>query len=229
MRVAGIKRFGGPVEIIDVPGPRVPRDGEVLIAVKAAGVGNWDEGDAVLTHPLPLADQGTWAPWLLAPAALIARKPPDVEWEVAGAFPVRALTALQVLDDTLAVKAGESLLVGGAGTVTGGLIVALAVQRGVKVFATAGSSSAERASRVGATTVVDYHDSDWPEQIRAARGSGVDAAVNTAPDGAASALRGVRDSGRLATITSDPPPSERGIRVDSVYVRPNAAQLEVGR
>jgi NADPH:quinone reductase-like Zn-dependent oxidoreductase len=42
---------------------------EVLIQVKAAGVANWDEfgrevtdwaaGDEVITHPLPLRDQGT--------------------------------------------------------------------------------------------------------------------------------------------------------------------------
>src|SRR4029453_10274574 len=32
-------------------------------------------GDQVLTHPVPLRHQGTWAQWLLAPAALVARKP----------------------------------------------------------------------------------------------------------------------------------------------------------
>src|SRR3954454_15952605 len=103
MRVAGVEHRGGPVETLEVADTRAPRDGEVLIEVKAAGVGNWDEivragdwdvgrtppmalgveaagvvaavgsgvqgwsvGDEVLTHPLPLADQGTWAPWLIA-------------------------------------------------------------------------------------------------------------------------------------------------------------------
>jgi hypothetical protein len=37
----------------------------------------------------------------------------------------------------------------------------------------------------------------------------------------------VRDGGRLATITSDPPEPERGIRIASVYVGPDAAQLEL--
>jgi NADPH:quinone reductase-like Zn-dependent oxidoreductase len=32
-------------------------------------------GDQVLTHPLPLRHQGAWAEWLVAPAALVARKP----------------------------------------------------------------------------------------------------------------------------------------------------------
>jgi NADPH:quinone reductase-like Zn-dependent oxidoreductase len=43
MRAAGIRRFGGDVEVLDLPDPRDPGSGEVLISVRAAGVGNWDE------------------------------------------------------------------------------------------------------------------------------------------------------------------------------------------
>lgn len=38
--------------------------------------------------------------------------------------------------------------------------------------------------------------------------------------------RVVRDRGRLATITSDPPEPERGVDVGSVYMRPDGDQLE---
>ena len=38
-------------------------------------------------------------------------------------------------------------------------------------------------------------------------------------------MRAVRDGGRCATITSDPPRAERGIEVRSIYVRPDAEQL----
>ena len=57
-------------------------------------------------------------------------------------------------------------------------------------------------------------------------GHGVDAAANAANAGAATALRAVADGGRLATITSDPPEPERGTAVESLYVRPDATQLE---
>lgn len=111
---------------------------------------------------------------------------------------------------------------------TGGLIVSLCAARGVEVLATAGPSSRERVLRAGATTVIDYHDPKWPgEVVHATGGRGVDAAANVVRGGAMSALEGVRDGGRLATITSDPPDPERGIGVDSVYVRPNAGQLEM--
>ena len=109
MRVAGIERYGAPVEMIEVGDPRAPRDGELLIGVRAAGVGKlgrdrsggewdvgrgaahgagrraagvvaavgpgvvgWLVGDEALTHALPLADQGTWGPWLFARVDVLA-------------------------------------------------------------------------------------------------------------------------------------------------------------
>src|SRR5215472_8804355 len=263
MLVAGIRRIGGDVEMIDVPEPRPLAEDEVLMQVRAAGVANWDEivrtggwdvgsrppmalgveaagvvaavgnavtdfapGDEVMTHPLPLRDQGTWAPTLIAPAALLAPKPAGVSWEVAAVFPVPALTAEQVLDEALEVKTGDRLLVNGAGGITGGLLVSLGSLRGAEVFATAGPHRHEAVGALGACHVIDYHDDDWPEQILAiTRGSGVSAAVNAAPGGAKDAIRAVTDGGRLATITSDPPAEERGIMVSSVYVRPDGGQL----
>ncbi len=262
MQVAGIRRLGARVEMIEVDELGPPADDEVLLEVRAAGVANWDEfvrtgdwdvgvrppmalgveaagtvlvagqaaggwvpGDAVMTHPVPLRGQGTWAPRLLAPAALLARKPPSVSWEAAAAFPVPALTAGQVLG-ALSVHAGEQLLVHGAGGVTGGLLVALAVLRGAQVIATAGPASQQRVSALGAHHVIDYHDHDWPGQVRAITGHhGVAAAANMTPGGAASAIEAVADGGRLATITSDPPGQRRGITVRNIYVRADGNQL----
>jgi len=198
--------------------------GTVLAAGQA--VSDWAPGDAVMTHPVPLRDQGTWAPRLIVPAGLLARKPHNASWEAAAAFPVPALTAEQVLGDTLGVRAGEQLLVHGAGGVTGGLLVALAVLRGAQVIATAGPSSQQRVTALGARHVVDYHDHDWPEQVRALTANrGVDVAASAVPGGAAHAIEAVADGGRLATITSDPPGQRRGITVANVYIRPDGKQL----
>jgi NADPH:quinone reductase-like Zn-dependent oxidoreductase len=206
----------------------------MALGVEAAGtvlavgdaVDGWSPGDEVMTHPLPLRDQGTWAPQLIAPAALLARKPATATWEAAAAFPVPALTAEQVIGEALDVHAGEWFLVHGAGGVTGGLLVAVGTLRGAQVIATAGPASLERVSALGAHHVIDYHDRDWPEQVRAVSGGrGVAAAVNAASGHAADAMRAVADNGRLATITSDPPAEERGITVSNVYVRPDGSQL----
>jgi len=197
----------------------------VIVAV-GADAGRWAEGDDVLTHPLPLRDQGTWAPQLIAPAATLARKPPAVPWDKAAAFPVPALTAEQVLGETLGIGAGETLLVNGAGGVSGSLLVNLGAMLGAEVTALASPSNHERLQSLGAAHVLDYHDPEWVDRARELAGLGVDAAANAAPGGAAAAIGAVRDGGRLATITSDPPDAQRGIAIATVYVRPDGPQLE---
>ncbi len=198
-----------------------------VVAAVGQDVTSLAPGDEVLTHPVPLRHQGTWAQWLVAPAALVARKPAVVGWEAAAAFPVPALTADQALTQVAPVPAGEWVLVHGAGGVTGGLAVQLAVAQGATVVATAGPSSAARVRGYGARVVVDYHDPEWPARVRGASpgGRGVAAAVNAAPGGAAAALQTVAGDGRLATITGDPPPPERGVAVTDIYVRADGARL----
>jgi NADPH:quinone reductase-like Zn-dependent oxidoreductase len=231
VRAAGVANWD---ELVRTGQWDVGRTPPMALGVAAAGViaavgeaaGEWKEGDEVLTHPLPLRDQGTWAPSLIAPAALLARKPEAVSWEVAAALPVPALTAAQVIDEALGIQADDVVLIHGGGGVTGGVLVSLAAVRGAEVIATAGPASHERLSRLGASHLLDYHDQGWPEEARALGGSsGVSAAANAAPGGSADAIRAVRDGGRLATITLDPPNEERGIEISSVIVRADGPTL----
>jgi len=261
MRAAGIETVGGTVDPLELPDPRPLRAGEVLLDVRACGVGNWDDivrtggwdtgarppmalgveaaglvaavadpagqfsvGDAVTTHSLPLREQGCWAEGFIAAAEHVAAVPAGVSFDVAAALPVPALTAAQALD-AAGVLAGQTVLVNGASGVTGRLIVQLAAVRGARVVATASPAGADRVLAAGAAEVVDYHRSDWPERVRSMTGGGADAAVNAARAGAAQALRAVRDGGRLATITGDPPPPERGVTAADVYVAPDGDRL----
>ena len=43
MKAAGVRRFGGSVQVLELPGSPGLRPDEVLIEVRACGVGNWDE------------------------------------------------------------------------------------------------------------------------------------------------------------------------------------------
>ena len=232
VRAAGVANWD---EFVRVGDWDVGRQPPLALGVEAAGiveaigddVSNVAPGDDVLTHPVPLRHQGTWAEWLVASAAVVAPKPAGVGWEEAAAFPVPALTADQALAEAAPDPAGEWVLVHGAGGVTGGLLVQLAVARGATVIATAGPRSAARVSGYGADLVVDYHDAKWPLHVREASPDrrGVGSAINAAPTGAALALQAVADGGRLATITGDPPTPERGITVTDVYVRADGAEL----
>jgi D-arabinose 1-dehydrogenase-like Zn-dependent alcohol dehydrogenase len=235
----GIRTLGGKVETLEVDEPRPLAADEVLIDIRSAGVGNWDDiirtggwdvgtspplalgveaagvitavgahpsgfsvDDEVLCHPVPLRDQGTWAPFLIAPVGSLAHKPPELSWETAAIFPVPALTAEQVVGEALAVHGEETLLVNGAGGITGGLIVQLAALRGVDVLATASPRSADRVRGNGAREVLDYHDPMWPHRALALAKDSINAVANAAPC------------------------STRGISVTAVYVRSDGAQLD---
>jgi NADPH:quinone reductase-like Zn-dependent oxidoreductase len=190
-----------------------------------AGVAEMREGDEVITHPLPLRRHGTWAARVLAPAATVAPRPPKASWEACGAFSIPALTAAQALDEALGIERDGWVVVNGAGGVTGGLLVQLAVARGARVVATASAGKAERIRGYGASEVLDYHDDDWPALVREITGGGAPKAVNAARGQAATTLVAVGDGGRLATITGDPPREDRGVAVSDVYVRPDGGQL----
>jgi NADPH:quinone reductase-like Zn-dependent oxidoreductase len=251
-----VDRLGAEIRLLDLPEP-APRPGEVLLGVRASGVGNWDEfvrtggwdtgarppmalgveaagvveavgagvrglrpGDAATAHSLPA---GSWAEKFIAAADHVAPVPSGMAMTVAAALPVPALTADQALD-AVTVRPGETVLVHGAGGVTGGVLVALAARRGARVIATAGRAG--RPLALGAVQVLDYHDPDWPERLRALTNGGVEAAVNAAARaGSADAVRAVRDGGRLATITADLPPAERGITLSDIVVVPDRARL----
>jgi len=262
VKAAGIPEFGASVELLGLPEPRTLRPDEVLIDVRAAGMGNWDQiartggwdlgvrppmargieaagvvaavgdqvdgvrvGDRVTAHSLPLREQGAWAEQYIAAAEHVAAVPAEVPFDAAAALPVPALTADQAVGDALGIRAGETVLVHGAGGVTGGRLVQLAAHRGATVIATAGPDSADRLAALGAANVLDYHLPDWPKQVRALTRGGVDAAANAVPSGSVQAMQAVRDRGRLATITADPPATERDITVRAVLVAPDGTRL----
>jgi NADPH:quinone reductase-like Zn-dependent oxidoreductase len=220
--------------IIRTGGWDVGRMPPLALGVEAAGVikavgahpSGFSVGDEVLCHPVPLRAQGTWAPFLIAPVGSLAHKPSEISWETAAIFPVPALTAEQVVGEALALHGGETLLVHGAGGITGGLIVQLAALRGVDVLATASPRSADRVRANGARAVIDYSDPMWPEHAKALAKGSIHAVANAAPRGATTAMTALADGGRLATITSDPPAHTRGIAVTAVYVRSDGPQLD---
>jgi NADPH:quinone reductase-like Zn-dependent oxidoreductase len=214
----GSWQIGGP------PPMALGTSGAGTIAAVGSDVDELREGDEVMTHPLPLRRHGTWASSLLAPAASVATRPAEASWEASGAFPIPALTAAQALDEALEIETGGWVVINGAGGVTGGLLVQLAVARGARVIATASPKKAERLRSYGAEEVLDYND-DWPALVREITGSGAPKAVNAAPGQGGTTLKAVTDGGRLATITTDPPREERGIAVSDVYVRPDGTQL----
>jgi NADPH:quinone reductase-like Zn-dependent oxidoreductase len=232
VRAAGVANWD---EIVRTGGWDVGIKPPMALGVAASGVvravgdaiRRFHVGDEVMTHPVPLRHQGTWTEQLVAGESAVARKPVGMSWEEAGVLPVPALTASEVLTKTADVRPGEYILVHGAGGITGSMLVAVASKLGARTIATAGPRSAERVKAYGAATVLDYRTGDWQQQVRKIVGSrGVRIAVNAVSGAARSLLPLVADGGKLTTITSDGPQTQRGISVTNFYVSADGEALE---
>jgi NADPH:quinone reductase-like Zn-dependent oxidoreductase len=206
----------------------------MALGVEAAGVvravggpSPFRTGDRVVAHSAPLRGQGAWAEQFLVGVGETARLPDSVDFETAAAFAVPALTADETLRDALSVKEEQMLLVNGGSGVTGWLVVQIAASLGARVITTASVRSADRLKKTGAAEVVDYRSPGWSDAVLAwSGGGGVDVAVNAVPGAAAEVEKLVRSGGRLATLTSDPPSSARGVEVKNVSVSADGPRLQ---
>ena len=105
------------------------------------------------------------------PAHSVWPIPDNLSFEAAAVFMVSYTTAWHGLIDRGDLKAGETLLVLGAGGATGLAAVQIGVWRGARVIASA-SSEAKRslATEGGAHCAVDSRSPAWREDVKAANG-----------------------------------------------------------
>jgi NADPH:quinone reductase-like Zn-dependent oxidoreductase len=196
-------------------------EGAGRVLAVGADVDEFAVGDRVLAHEAPLpGGSGFWAERVLLTAVDVTPCLFGLTPVEAAALPVNGLTAWQALA-TLGLGSGQRLLITNGAGATGSLAIQLAAAMGVEVTTTASASATDRLRDLGAAWVVDYHDPDWPDQVRGPFDGALTAATGTATD----ALPLVGDGGRLCSLTSDAPAGERSITSTNLYVQPNAAQL----
>ena len=107
-----------------------------------------------------------------------APAPPGLDMTLAAALPMAAETAFRYLA-WLDVKAGQTLLVNGGGTVIGFAAVQIALLRGARVIATAGKTYSERLAALGA--VVTPYGEGMIERVRKIAGGAPDLIFDAAP------------------------------------------------
>lgn len=160
-------------------------------------------GDAVFGVVLkPYLGAGSLAQYVTVPAGHgVAPIPSGLTLGDAGALGVAGATA-KVSLDAVALTAGQTVLVSGAGGGVGSLAIQLAAARGAKVIATA-RPGAQTDFVTGLTSagvqVVDF-TGDLEGQVRAIAPEGVDAVLHLAGDGAQLAAL-LRPGGQLASAT----------------------------
>jgi NADPH2:quinone reductase len=110
------------------------------------------------------------------PARTVRAMPEALSFQEAAVFPVSYATAWHALVDRAGLRAGETLLVLGAGGATGYAAVQIGQYLGARVIASA-SSEAKRSLAMagGADAAVDARGADWRAEVKAANGDrGVD-------------------------------------------------------
>jgi NADPH:quinone reductase-like Zn-dependent oxidoreductase len=168
---------------------------------------------------------GTYCEYATAPETYFAHKPASLSFEEAAALPLVGLTAYQALE-TIGVRGGETLFIGGGSGGVGHLAVQLGVSRGARVIATASAGNQDFLRELGADPL-DYADGDVPARVRELTGDGgADATLDLfGGDGREEAFAALRRGGRFVSLAQPPPEPRDGYEVHYVWVRPDGDEL----
>jgi len=244
MKAAFIERHGGP-EVLkygEMPDP-VARSGDVLVDIVAASVNGADwkvrEGKAGQIAHFPyilgrdfsgvvsaigdgvcdVGQEGAYAEKIAIKAAIVAKKTDALSHVDAAAMALAGLTAICAIEDTLKLKAGETILIqGGAGGVAS-FAIQLSKHLGARVIATASAANHDYVRKIGADEIIDYNAVDFTKAVH-----DCDAVFDTVGgDVAQRSFAVLKPGGRAAFIASGPqaPKPDRG---DVVALRPNVGR-----
>ena len=199
--------------------PYVPgRDFSGVVRALGEGVKDFAVGDAVF-GVCDVGRDGAYAEKIAIQSAIVATKPASLSHAECAALALTGLTALVAIEDTLRLKAGETILVqGGAGGVAS-FAIQLARHLGARVITTASAANHDYLRRLGADQIIDYNAQDFTQVV-----SGCDAVLDTVGGEVGTRSFAVlRPGGRAAFIGSGnaAPPSPRA---DLVSLRPKVGR-----
>src|ERR1700758_3448618 len=196
-------RYRSPLpHVIGADGAGVRTDtGEHVVVLPSLNWGNREEAPG--THWEILGDHppGTYAELVSVPTDCLAAQPARLSWSEAAALPLVGVTTYRALFARGRLRAGESMLVVGAGGGIATMAITLAVAAGASITVTSSSAKTiERAVAAGARDGVLHSEQGWPEQARAiSPNHGFDLVLD--PVGRWSeSVRALRPGGRLVVL-----------------------------
>jgi NADPH:quinone reductase-like Zn-dependent oxidoreductase len=136
--------------------------GDIAGQVEAIGsaVARFAVGDEVFGD-LSRSGWGAFADYARAPEEALAPKPAGLGFVQAAAMPQAAVIALQGISDHGDVRAGQRVLINGAGGGVGSFAVQLAKLRDAEVTAVDSSGKLDMLRALGADHVIDYRAQDY--------------------------------------------------------------------
>ena len=147
-QASGSMRQAFPLELPFIPGA----DFSGTVDSLGEGVSEFQIGDEVYGCSMT---GGAYAEFIAIETDKVARKPRTLRPVEAASLAVVGQTAMQTLEQAW-LKAGQTILIHGAGGAVGGVAVQLAHWLGARVIASASAESRERLLRYGADEVIDY-------------------------------------------------------------------------
>ena len=136
------------------------RDFSGTVSAVGAGVTDLSVGDDVF-GVLETGRDGTYCEKIAVGAAVVAKKPAGLSHVDAAALALTGLTAICAVEETLKLKAGETILIqGGAGGVAS-FAIQLAKHLGARVISTASTGNVDYVRGLGADQVIDYNAVDF--------------------------------------------------------------------
>ena len=145
---------------------------------------------------------GTAAEFIVVPASNVARVPDGMSWAEAAAFSLAALTAWRMLVTRAQLRAGETVLVWGAGGGLAQAAIAIGHLAGARVIAASTSDAKlEIARRLGADHLVNHTTDDLVAEVKRITGRrGADVVADSVGEVSwPRSLRCLARGGRLVT------------------------------
>jgi NADPH:quinone reductase len=174
------------------------RDLAGVVERAGSGASRHHVGDEVfgfVPHASPTVHDGSWAELIAVAEDNVAAKPQSVDFALAGAAPLSALTAIAAFD-ALAPATGDTVLVVGATGGVGSFFVQLAADAGADVIAPALPEDHDYLLGFGVGELLD-RNADLGAAVRERHPDGVDAILDVVSQAPDTSL--LRDGGRLAS------------------------------
>ncbi|MBJ6116808.1 zinc-binding dehydrogenase [Pontibacter sp. BT310] len=162
-----------------------------------------DWGDDLRAHGknykvLGMPEDGAFAEFVKVRATNLHEKPEHLSWEEAAALPLAGVTAYRAMFTKCGLKAGERVLITGAGGGVALFAVQFAVAAGAEVWVTSGSDEKiEAAKKLGATGGINYKNENWGKELKTIVG-GFDVAIDgAAGEGFVQLVKLAKSGGRI--------------------------------
>jgi NADPH:quinone reductase-like Zn-dependent oxidoreductase len=194
------------------------RDFSGVVSAVGEGVTDLRVGDEVFAV-CDVGQEGAYAEKIAIKASIVAKKPASLSYVDAAALALAGLTAICTVEDTLKLKAAETILIqGGAGGVAA-FAIQLSKHLGARVITTASAANHDYLRTIGADEIIDYNAVDFTRAVK-----DCDAVFDTVGgDVAQRSFAVLKPGGRAAFIASGPqaPKPERS---DVVAFRPHVGR-----